>query len=251
MIEKVTVDLTGGRTSLIGAVFRYEVMERLARSAEERAVRLLAFGFGENELRLVLEGEPTASGNVLRGLKVGTVRAAARWNLALRAGPTARAEVPDGRLTEAVAWAHVAPIEAGAAGPLASPWSSHRDLLGYRRASFYDPAPLAGRVDPHQVQLCCGSGLETRGRWVGRPARREDLGYLLRISGAILGVLPADRRCFRLFVHLAKARGWPTCEVAKALDLSTRRVRQLAAEGEPQLDVALESLQDPQLCRVP
>lgn len=250
MIEKVVVDLTGGRTGLLGAVFRYEVMERLARSAEIREVELLAFGFGEKELRLVLQGDAETITNVLRGLKVGTVRAAARWGLELRSGPNVRSPVVENRLTDAVAWAHTAPMEAGASGPLASPWSSHRDLLGFRKASFYDPARLSGRVDARQVELRCGGEVPSNG-WPPTLPGREDLGYLLRLAGAMLGVLPADRRCFRLFVHLAKSRGWQTMEVANALDITTRRVRQLAADAEPQLAVALTAMGDPHLSRVP
>lgn len=250
MLEKVVVDLTGGRPGLLGAVFRYEVMERLARSAGLREVELLAFGFGEKELRLVLQGEPETITNVLRGLKVGTVRAAARWGLALQAGPNIRSPIPETRLTDAVAWAHTAPIEAGASGPLASPWSSHRDLLGYRKAAFYDPSLLVGRIDVGEVQLRCGGPL-LPDRWPPHEAPGEDLGYLLRLAGAVLGVLPADRRCFRLFVHLAKSCGWQTMEVARAIDVTTRRVRQLAADVEPQLAVALTSMADPHLSRVP
>lgn len=250
MIEKVVVDLTGGRTGLLGAVFRYEVMERLSRSAGLREVELLAFGFGEKELRLVLQGEAEPITNVLRGLKVGTVRAASRWGISLKSGPSIRSPVPEPRLTDAVAWAHTAPIEAGASGPLASPWSSHRDLLGYRKAPFYDASRLDGRIDMGQVQLRCGGPLPSE-RWPARETSGDDLGYLLRLAGAIRGVLPADRRCFRLFVHLAKSCGWQTLDVARALDLTTRRVRQLAADTEPQLGVALMSLADPYLSRVP
>lgn len=248
-VETVVVDLAGSRNGLLGAVFRYEVMDRLSKSAASRGVAILAFGFCSDALRLVLEGGAEDVKNVLRGLKVGTIRAAERWGVSLRTGPTIREAVADGGLLDAVAWAHRAPIEAGANGPLASPWSSHRDVLGFRRASFYDPSVLAGRIDPNQLQRRCGGDPLPSG-WPPAPGR-EDLSLLLRIAGSVLGVLPADRRCFRLFVHLAKARGWATIEVARALSITTRRVRQLAAELEPTFDVAMMSLADPQLSRVP
>lgn len=247
MVERVRVDLTGGHRGLVGAVFRYEVLERLAQSARGQQVTPLAFGFAADELRMVLHGEPEAVGNVVRGLKVGTIRAAGRWNLSLRSGPTVREPAPD--LVSAVVWAHRGPIEAGAAGPLASPWSSHRDLLGFRRASFYDPAPLLGRVDARRVHDRCGGDPLPEG-WPPEGGF-ESLTTLLRIAGGVLGVLPADRRCFRLFVHLGRARGYQTCEMADALGLTRRRVRQLAAEREPELPLALVSLADPRLSRVP
>jgi hypothetical protein len=247
MIERVSVDLTRGRLTLLGAVFRYEVVQRLSRVAAERGVRLVAFGFAENELRLVLEGEPDDIGMALMALKLGTVRAAARWGLEIRSGRSKRFATQD--LFVAVVWAHRGPVEAGAADPLASPWSSHRDVLGFRRAAFYDPAVLAGRIDPRKLHRACG-GTRLPSGWPPKTGT-EDLGLLLRIAGAVLGVLPADRRCFRLFVHLAKSRGFTTSEVAEALSLTSRRVRQLAADAEPELPLALAVLGSPVLQRVP
>ncbi|MEQ1502301.1 MAG: hypothetical protein ABMB14_08715 [Myxococcota bacterium] len=250
MIEKVVVDLTGARIGLLGAVFRYEVMERLARCAEPRSVRVLAFGFGEWDLRLVLEGDPDQITNVLRGLKVGTIRAAARWGIALATSASHREGIGSERwLLDAVVWAHRAPLDAGAASSLASPWSSHRDVLGVRKAEFYDRAALDGRVDPKELARRLLSEPVPAARRPG--VATGDLAYLLRIAAGVLGVLPGNRRCFRLFVHLAKAHCWSTYDIARALDLSTRRVRQLAGEVEPALGLALRTATDPQLSRVP
>jgi hypothetical protein len=247
MVEQVLVDFSLDIPAFAGATFRYGVLERLQACAAARGVEVLAFGFGRRELRLVLEGEPRAITNTLRGTKVGTVRAACRYPSRFRAGPSQRAPVTD--LTDAVAWCHMGPIEAGALSPLASPWSSHRDLLGFRYARFFDASLIAGRVDPHLVHAMCG-GRTLPLRWPPR-GRAEDLSLLLRIAAAVSGVLPADRRCFRLFVHLAKTRGWQTLPVARALALTTRRVRQLKAEREPHLKTALKSLGDPRLSLVP
>jgi hypothetical protein len=74
---------------------------------------------------------------------------------------------------------------------------------------------------------------------------------LLRVSAAVIGVLPSDRRCFRLFVHLARMAGWETVNLASALALTPRRVRQLAAEDEPDLPLALWAFDDPRLAIVP
>lgn len=247
MVERARVDLTGGQRGLVGAVFRYEVLGRLAASARGQGVELLAFGFAPTELRMVLAGEPDRIGHAIRGLKVGTLRAAGRWDLSLRSGPTLREPATD--VEAAVIWAHRGPVEAGAAGPLASPWSSHRDLLGFRRAPFFDPGPALRRVDPRRVHAGCG-GEPLPAGWPPEGGF-EQLSTLLRVAGGVLGVLPADRRCFRLFVHLARARGWQTRDLAEALDLTGRRVRQLAAEPEPVLPLALATLGDPRLSRVP
>lgn len=247
MVERVSMDLTAGQ-ELSGAVFRYEVIARLSRCARGRGVTLLAWGFGRSELRVVIDGPADAVPNVLRGLKVGTVRAAARWGISFTSGPSERRRVTD--LTEAVAWAHRVTLDNGATSVLESPWSSHRDLLGVRRAAFFDAAPLLRRVDPFEVHDRCG-GASLRTGWRARVEGREDLGFLLRLAGAVLGRLPADRRCFRLFVHLARTRGWHTYEVAEALALTPRRVRQLAAEQEPDLPLATACLADARLSKVP
>jgi len=226
---------------------RYGLLERAARSAARREVQVLAFGLGPTEVRLVLEGGEEEVRNTVRGLKVGTIREVRAWGGRLCWGPVVRQ--PVGELGEAVAWAHLAPVDGGTPGPLATPWSSHRDLLGFRTATFYDPAVLDGRVDPHEIHRLCG-GEPLPDGWPP-PGGRESLSVLLRLAGAVLGVLPADRRCFRLFVHLARARGWGTSDLARALTLTTRRIRQLACLDEPLLPVAMTALGDPRLCRVP
>jgi hypothetical protein len=250
MVEKVACDLTGRIHGLTGAVFRYEVLERLNRSASRRNVTVLAFGFGAHELRLVLEGTSDDITNVLRGLKVGTTRAARKWHLRLQTGPNQRSTVTQSELVEAVTWAHTAPENTAKEGPLADPWSSHRDLMGFREARFFDAKHLKRRVDPLIVHAAAG-GTPLPAGWPPPNGGFEDLTLLLRISGGVLGVLPADRRCFRLFVHLARARGWDNATLAPALALTQRRIRQLARGHNEQLSLALQALGDPRLCCVP
>ena len=245
MIQKAGVRLNGAGPLPLGPSFRYDALRRIGRCARERGVLVLAFGFAADELRLVLEGEPPAIQEAIRGLKVGTIRASIRWGLRLRTGDCWRSQVVD--LLEAVVWAHRGPIEAGATEVLGSPWSSHRDLLGYRRSDFYDRRVLVHRVDPARVHRAFGvSPLR-----VPRPGARPDLSLQLRVAAAIRGVLPADRRCFRLFVHLARSRGVTNGEIADALQLTARRIRQLASEPEPDLTVATEVLYCPILSKVP
>ena len=250
MVEKITCDLTGKIHGLTGAVFRYEVLERLNRSAGRRSVKVLAFGFGTHELRLVLEGTADDITNVLRGVKVGTTRAARKWHLRLQTGQNERCVVTPRELVDAVVWAHLAPESASTAGPLADPWTSHRDLMGFRAARFFDATQLAQRVDPVTVHARAG-GTPLPAGWPPPKGGQEDLTLLLRIAGGVLGVLPADRRCFRLFVHLARARGWDNATLAPALALTQRRIRQLARGDDEQLPLALQALGDPRLCCVP
>jgi hypothetical protein len=251
MIQRILCELDEDKSGLKGALVRYGVLERIAASARGRDIRLLAFGIGMSEVRLVVEGVSADVSNLVRGLKVGTTSSARKWGFQVVWHPAfLRWEVPDDGLDEAVAWAHRAPVDEGANCPLSSPWSSHRDLMGFREASFFSVKPLRGRVTPAKVHLLAG-GREIPVGFSLADRAKESLSRLLRVAASVLGVLPADRRCFRLFVHLAKARGWQTIEVAKALALTQRRIRQLASQSEPRLKLAMVSLSDPRLCHVP
>jgi hypothetical protein len=245
MVERVEVDLRGTQ-AFSGAVFRYAVVERVARSCLGHGVAFLAFGFGTANLRLVLDGDEAGIREVLRGVKVGTARAALRWGVTLGRGSHLRTSSDD--VTSAVVWAHLAPGDER--GPLATPWSSHRDLLGFRYASFFDPRVVRQRVDPREVHARCGGEALPDG-WPPPPAAPHEVSSLLRIAAAVLGVLPADRRCFRMFVHLSRAYGLRTGDIAHALALTPRRVRQLGAQAEPLLGVALTTAGHPMLSRVP
>lgn len=242
----MTIELTGGRADLFGAVFRYDVLERLARIANNHQVGLLAFGFGSSELRLVLTGERSSITDVVRGLKVGTARAASHWGLMLRALPNWRVTLGEHELFEAVMWAHRAPLDAGVSDMLSSPWSSLRDALGYRRSQFYDVDVLRRFIDPKRLvprsERYCDS-------WYSAP--KDDLSGLLRLSAGVLGVLPSHRRCFRLFVHVAREKGFSNRSIAAALTISARRVRQIASDPEPDLVLVYAALEDRRLAQVP
>jgi hypothetical protein len=54
-----------------------------------------------------------------------------------------------------------------------------------------------------------------------------------------------------MFVHLSRAYGLRTGDIAHALALTPRRVRQLGAQAEPLLGVALTTAGHPMLSRVP
>ncbi len=247
MVERIAIDVLEGWSGLRGPVLRYGFLDRVHRSATRRGLAVLAFGLGRREVRLVVEGAPEEVPNLLRGVKVGSIRAARSAGVSLVLGVPLRWPVIPAGLEEAVAWAHRAPLGPTVPGPLASPWSSHRDLLGYRVAGFYDAGVLEGRVSASRVHaLARGLAHPRRGAPDIAP-----LPLLLRVAGAVRGLLPADRRCFRLFVHLARARGWANPEIADALALTRRRIRQLAVGRDPLVGVAVSTLADPRLCRVP
>jgi hypothetical protein len=236
-----------GESDERAAVARFTRIERMAAIFDRHGVSLLAFGVGSGEWRVVVEGEPSAVDRASLAFKIGFSRfdpgdGARRSSL----GPaTSVALASEADLEAAVAWAHRAPTEGGWRGPLGSPWSSHRDLLGYRVAPFYDAAVLAGRVRPERVdELAGGGGLIDR---AALAVGQLTLDHWLAVAAAVRGVLPSDRRCFRRFVQLARARGWSVPVRAWALALTPRRVRQLLAEPEQWLTLAEQAMADPKM----
>ncbi len=242
MLEKIEIRIGGLR----GPLNRYALLDRVAACAAKQGVTWLAFGIHGENLRLVVDGAPRGLGLLVRGVKVGTVRAAIGTGEDLAGYPGDRIPVAD--LEEAVVWAHT-PSKAGT-DPLAEVYTSHRELLRFRRSRWADAAALCSRVDARRVHDRLG-GQQLPAGWPPAASIHEDLDLLLRLAAAVIGTLPADRRCFRLFAHLAKARGWQTAIVAEALALTDRRVRQLLAEVEPLRDLGLICLGDTRLRTVP
>jgi hypothetical protein len=234
-----------GADSLRRVGSRYDLIERLTDAARARDVSLLAFGLGDDELRVILEGDEAQCANVVRVTKAATCRTARTAGDVIMWGSGERVAVTEATLAEQVAFCHrVGP----GADPLASPWTSHRDLLGYRQAPFFQPVALAARVDALHVHALAGGGpLPARGRRTVRATLTE----VLRIAAAVVGVPPGHRRSFRLFVHLGRAIGWAPVELAKALVLTSRRIRQLSVGDEPLLGAALAHIADARLAVVP
>lgn len=234
---------------LTGSWLRYALLDRIHRVAGSRGVAVLAFGLGGDEVRLVVAGSESRILDMARIIKSATARQAAARGLDAGFRYSYVAPLPDEALFEAVVWAHRAPMTYGATGPLATPWSSHRDMLGFRRADFFDAEPLLRLVDARAVHA------ELSHRAVPRrsPGQEhvESLDLLLRIAAAVLGVLPGDRRCFRLFAQVARHRGYRQVDVAHALALTARRIRQLERVEEPLVRTALWCVADPALRIVP
>ncbi|MEO0604409.1 MAG: hypothetical protein AAF211_23450, partial [Myxococcota bacterium] len=210
MFESIRLVLPIWARPRAGASFRYSLLDRFRRCGRPHGVTLLAFGFeGPRGLRCVVRGGPRSVGAALKGIKVGTALSLRHQGVCGALGVSARKTVATPEAVDAVVWAHRAPLEGhrGPRQPLATPWSSHRDLLGYREAVFFDAKPLRRVVDPGDVHARCGGVPRaptsvTSGTW--------PLGTLLRVAAAVMGVVPADRRCFGLFAHLALEGGWPT-----------------------------------------
>ncbi|MCB9674114.1 MAG: hypothetical protein H6737_03305 [Alphaproteobacteria bacterium] len=233
--------------SLGGAVrpsFRYDLLRRVRRCADARDVRFMGFALAARAA-LLLEGDPEAVVCTVQAVKAGTSRA--RGSGPLGSTRTYAVYDPLGALVA---------LHRHPDGPLASPWTSHRDLMGFREADFFDRSVWAGRIDPRRVHVDAGGGPLPRGfpppleRRVW-PASAADVALCLRVSAAVLGVVPESRRALRLFSHLGRHAGYRQVDLADAVLLSTRRIRQLQREDEPLLAVAARSLRDRRLRRVP
>lgn len=248
MVDRIRLEMTEGFTALHTSEARYALLERLHSAALRHGAHVVAFGLNSRELRLVLHGDEVAVGQVTRGLRVGTTAAMRARGVTLRFGHTERVRCAD--VESAVVWCHRAPEVDGVKGALGSPWTSHRDLLGFRSASFFDADVARRYVDANRVhQRCGGRALPNKAE---SPREGASVPLLLRLAAAVQGVLPADRRCFSLFTQLARACGYGTSEIADALMLSKRRVRQLSnLDVDEHIQTALVALNDPRLCVVP
>jgi len=232
-------------------MMRYDMLLRAGKTMRRCGLRLVAFGLSNRQIRFVVEGNLEQIPNVVRGIKVGTLRSARARGIELVWGEVRRMPLQEEDLLDAVEWAHRGSLSAAGVGPLATPWTSHRDLLGFREAPFYDARILEGRICSRSLHENLGGRTVPKPSAIPEKRNRESLTELLRVSGGVLGVLPADRKCFRLFAHLARKRGWRNMDIAYALSLTTRRIRQLLSQPEPQLGLAYLTLADPRLCRVP
>ncbi len=216
---------------------RYDLLRSVAEGAARQRAQILAFGLGPDRLRLVTD---VSARRLWTPLRISTAKRQLTRELLWHAGH----EAPVHGLAEAVAWAHAAPLSDGEC-PLSTPWSSHRDMLGFRRAPFYDPAR---DVDASALHARMGGQSP---EWSPIPLVEPTLGYLYRLAAAVLGLLPADRRCTALFVQLGRRYRHEVAALAAATQLTPRRIRQLSAPYQPMLAIAERCLHSPALCRVP
>jgi hypothetical protein len=239
-VKRVEVEMLLGAEAMAHHAARYALIERVAAAAGDRGVLFLGFGIAGESVRLVLAGDDQAVARAVHGVKAGTARQARNGGAFLLWSDTRITATAD--VAAALDWAHAA----GDADPMAHPWTSLRDLLGLRRAPFYDADVVASFLD--RDALAARYALPVA---PGQPPSPGPIGHLLRVAAAVRGVLPGDRTSFRLFVHLARAAGVANDTLARALCLTERRIRQLIAEHEPMLGPALLTLADPRLAAVP
>lgn len=228
-MECIEFDVTG----TLDSQARYGLLQRLQHTAGRRDVQVRGFALGAR-IRLLLSGDEDGIAGAIAFTKMGTIQAEAHRNHPVYFGPTRRRAVWDASRA-------LVELHRTEGCPLSDPWTSHRDLLGYRMAPFFDPSPW--RLDPRWVHVQAG-GLPLPQR---HEDRRRPLADLLRTAGSVLGVVPADRACFGLFTHLASALGWRQDAIAAALMLTPRRIRQLKAVPEPRLHTALLCVADERL----
>ncbi len=247
MVERIQIGLDTGWEGLATSRERYALLVRLSGACAKQGVSLMGFGLADRQVRFAVEGTAVGIAHAMRGLRVGTVASLRSQGIVVCLGETKRWRTSC--VEDALVWTHQVARVDGALGPLASPWTSHRDVMGFRTASFFDADVVRSRIDVQRVHLRSGgralpaSIVEAQ---EGAPVR-----FLMRLSASVLGLLPSDRRSFALFTQLARACGWSVRDVADALMLSVRRVRQLANGPQAPVDVALIALHDPRLCVVP
>lgn len=244
MIEYIELTMSGVGQLAELPVWNHTLVERACVTARRRGVTLLAFGLAGDRLRMLVQGDPAARANHLRGVKVGTIGAARARRHRLVFVETDRRPVRSDLETAVVEVHRVAALD-GARSPLDSPWTSHRDMLGYRRAPYFDAGPLRALVDPLRVHRRLG-GAPTGPRRDRRPSP-PSLGVLLHAAAAVRGTLAPDPSCYRAFVQAAKARGYPAREIARSLSLTVRRVNQLAYPPDPYLPLVDKAVADPRL----
>lgn len=244
-----TVQMTwsGDPHALRRAPLRYALLDRLARTAHKRDLSLLAFGIGEHEIRLVIDGPFVPVDRAINAVRSGTQLTADARRAHLAWGCREIRAVRPHRAVRAIGWAH----QVGPDPSLSHPWTSHRDWLGLRQAPFFQPrAPQ--RFPRAKIHRASGGGPLPHTPTAPPPrCPCPPLRQLLQISGAVYGTVPADSRCFRLYTHLTRHFGVGTQDIARSLNLSRRRIDQLFRQPEPMVPAALAHLLDPRLTPLP
>ncbi|HMV66214.1 MAG TPA: hypothetical protein PKA64_05145, partial [Myxococcota bacterium] len=133
MIRTLRMTVLCGAEHLTEPELRYDLLQRVAETCSGRGLALLAFGLGDEELRLVVEGAAHEVSRAAWRIRIGTSRQIAWRNGTLVWGDDDVREIGDDALDATIAWAHAVHPE----DPLATPWTSLRDLLGLRTAAFY------------------------------------------------------------------------------------------------------------------
>ncbi|MGC6492262.1 MAG: hypothetical protein ACON5B_05415 [Myxococcota bacterium] len=213
--------------------YRFALLHRIKRALGRRNLPWLAFGIGDDEIRLVIEcSSPDAMDAYNRVFRAGESRVL-NQNTEGRVMTWCDELTQTDDLLEAVQWAHAVALPAHAP-PHTTPWSSYRDLMGLRFAGFFNPEVTRARLDTRELEF---GGHHPS---IGQPAtRRPGLQTILVQVAHVLGVSNHDRRAFGLFAQVGRRLGFRPKMLADALLLTTRRIRQLNARPHPHLHDAM------------
>jgi len=250
MLTTMEVDVSAGNSRLGAPAVRYGLLHTLRCASRKLGVQVYAFGFGHRHLRLLVSGSGLATSQLSKGLKVAASNTARHLGLAWRAEST-WSRAWGGTVLEGAAWAQRDALPQGRRDALATPWTSHRDALGLRRAPFFDAAPLLAAVDPARLHRACSRGPMPRPPRHLPSGLHIDLHGLMRISAAVHGVLPASNACFATFVQASDRCGASRAAIGDALAVGPRRVRYYLTAPTPCVSPVLTSLTDARLLRVP
>jgi len=235
--------IAGGHRHVSSPTMRYELMLRIFSSCRKRSTPLIAWGIGEDGIQLLVRTDPTSGRQLARGIKTGTTRSCRNRGHDLVWCRTRVIPVADH--AKAIASCHAVYTMDGFGSAVASPWSSHRDLLGLRITPHYSPA-LALHCTTAEA-ICAELQEDVVRPTSAEPPVRPSMHKLMRAAAAAHGVLPADRRSFGTFAQLAGRTGWRNIDVADALNVTPRRVRQLKQRPSRHTELALYHIVDPRL----
>ena len=206
-------------------------MEVILRSAARCGVRVLGFACGVEMIRVVAKGDRSAFRNQQRGLKVGVRHLAKRCQVkGLRWVDTIVREHPSVEVPEWVDWAHHL-VDVSLANAIhRQPCTSYWDYRRLRRHHLFKPLE----------RLLQQPVTDERSEKYARD--KPTLRYILSVSAFVLGLQDANPKSFALFVALTKKHGYTHYELAKALCLTERRIRQPTHVPTPNIETAYRFL---------
>ena len=221
-------------------VERIDLLSRVRRCMDAHRLTWLGYRLDDERLQVLVSGGSPSIWRMIHGIRRGTAHTSRSWASRQYLDLAGLHRVDD--LGCALAQLH---RQMDGSDPLSNRWTSHRDLMGLRQAAYFDARDVRRRVNAEEVNLASG-GAPVHLR-AGSEGRQPSLDRLLYQAGDVYGTSGADRKVFSLFAHMAKQAGYSNSEVADALMLSDRRVRQLLAAQPVGLPIGLAVLGDERL----
>jgi hypothetical protein len=158
-----------------------------------------------------------------------------------------------------LAYAHGNPVTAGMVNdPLSWSLSSHRDVLGLRRARWFSPARARARMDArhdadwlHRTAKGIAAPPDLGVDPVPRTWPIEPFEMIRRSVGAVYGLTDEEMRAPKrgaparhCVVRAAHLEGWTLAETALALGWNERHARRIELDSTPEVLMALAILRD-------